>query len=70
MFFKNTNLDNIMKKTKTKIKEIKHQEKIQTNIIIANGTSQNFSEKLFKGINEIKKDYILKYLLFIFHKKI
>ena len=63
MFFKNNILENIMKMRKTKIKEIKHQEKIKNNIIIANDTSQNFSEKLFKGINEINKELDIRILL-------
>ena len=71
IFFKNRSLDDIMKMIEYKIKEIKHQEKIQNNIIIAKGISQNFSEKLFKGIIKINKQLDIKILvIYISQEKI
>lgn len=72
IFFKNRSLDDIMEMIEDKIKEIKHQEKIQNNIIIANDISQNFSsEKLFKGINKINNQLDIKILvIYISQEKI
>ena len=71
IFFKNRSLDDIMEMIENKIKEIKHQEKIQNNIIIAKGISQNFSEKLFKGIIKINKQLDVKILvIYISQEKI
>ncbi len=71
IFFKNRSLDDIMEMIDDKIKEIKHQEKIQNNIIIAKCISQNFSEKLFKGIIKINKQLDIKILvIYISQEKI
>ena len=60
IFYKGINLDNILERIKEKILEIKQEEKIQNNIIIANNISK---DPLFKKILEINKKLDTKILV-------
>lgn len=60
IFYKSTNLDNILQNTKEKILKIKKDEKLQNNIIIANSISQG---PLFNKIKEINEELDIKILV-------
>ena len=60
IFYKGINLDNILERIKEKILEIKQEENIQNNIIIANNISK---DPLFEKILEINKKLSTKILV-------
>ena len=66
VFFKSTNLDNILNKTEELILEIKKNDKLQNNIVVANSVSK---DPLFDKIKEINKQLDIKILVIYISKE-
>ena len=66
VFFKSTNLDNILNKTEELILEIKKNDKLQNNIVVANSVSK---APLFDKIKIINKKLDIKILVIYISKE-